>query len=110
MRAGKMRDRVTLQTWQKTTDPRFNEAGEWVPLDTVWAAVVPLKGSEQTNAEGVVSQIDHEVTIRYRDDLDARAQVVYRTTRILDVVSAIDPDGRKRILILQSVEHPQVTP
>ena len=103
-----MRDRITFQKWFKTTDARFGEAGEWIPVATVWANVTPLDGLEQVNAQAVQSQISHSIKMRYVEWADPKYQIIYRG-RLLDIVSVIDPDGRRRTLEIECREHEQVT-
>ncbi len=107
MRAGTMYDRITFQKEFKTTDPRFGEATEWIPVATVSASVRPaMQATELLNAQGVQSQVTHTVKLRYLDGITSKHQVIYRG-RTLDIVSVVDPDGRRAELLLQCNEHPQ---
>ncbi len=106
MRAGTMRDRITIQRWFKTDDPQFGEAGEWVPVATVWASVRPaMQATELVNGQAVQSQISHTIKLRYLDGVTPKHQVIYRD-RVLDIVSVVDPDGTRSELVMACNEHP----
>ena len=108
MRAGMMRDRIVIQRWFPATSPpdtRFNEDGMWIPVASGWANVIQLDGSEVVNSQAVQSQVSHRVTMRYLANVTSKHQVVYRGS-VLDVVSVIDPDGRRRTLVLECRANP----
>lgn len=104
IRAGELRDRVTLQRWTPADDPRWGQGGSWTEYATVWASVTPTQAVERLRDQGVQSEVSHQIRLRYRPDVAAKDRVLYRG-KPLDVVGVIDPDGRKRELMIEAKEH-----
>jgi len=77
MRAGELRHRVTIQSKSVT----FNDLGEevitWSTVATVWAAVVPVFGTEAVDNSAREATATHQVRIRRRTDVTPVMRVVY---------------------------------
>jgi SPP1 family predicted phage head-tail adaptor len=103
MKAGRMRDRIDLQSPSPTT-------GDWGPSDgwrteyTIWAEVTPLTGTEKAEDEGVQGTVTHRIHMRYRAELNSTWRIVYRS-RALDIVSVINVDGLNAEMIVDAREH-----
>lgn len=105
MRAGTMRDRVTLMRWSPVDDARFGEGGSWESIDTVWAGVTLVGGTEKFMNSGVQTEITHAIRMRYRADVTSKDRIIYRTNT-LELVSVVDPDGRRRELVIMAMAYP----
>lgn len=105
VRAGTMRDLVTLLSFTPTDDPRFGQTPGWTSFAQEWANVVPLAGTqagaETFDSQGVQGQTCYTVTMRYRPDVDSTDRIQYRN-QTLEIVSVADPDGRRRQLVIQA--------
>lgn len=92
MRAGKMRDRVTLE-W--LTNTGRSDSGEptssWVPGDTVWGNIEQLRGKLWFAADQANSQTTARIRMRYRDDV---ANATGKTLRISDGDRLYRVEGR----------------
>jgi SPP1 family predicted phage head-tail adaptor len=106
MRAGELRDRVTLERFATVEDPRWGPKPSWTVVGDIWAKVEPLSAGERPVNNGVQSEISHRVTIRYRDDVTSKERLTYRG-RLLDIVGVLDVDGRKRELLIEAKERPE---
>jgi SPP1 family predicted phage head-tail adaptor len=106
MRAGTMRDRVTLQRWTPDNDPTWGPAQGWTNIVDLWASVTPASGTEKPDGQGVQTTITHHVSMRYRSDVTSKDRLIYRG-RTLDIVSVIDVDGLRAELAIEAREHPQ---
>jgi len=103
MRAGQLRHRITLQ--QKTTS-LFNYGATtetWAALDTVWAGIEALTGREFFSSQQTVAQADYRITLRYRSGITSAMRAV-EGTRTFDIQTVLDPDGRRRELVLMVKE------
>lgn len=73
MEIGQLRHRVTFQSASLTQ----NDYGEPVPtyseVDTVWARIEPIAGSEKYAAMHHQGETDHRVLVRYNSALAALA-------------------------------------
>lgn len=65
MRAGPMRQRVTIQTLSETADGYGQRIQSWTSSGTFWASVKNLSGREAVNAKQVKADATHQVTMRY---------------------------------------------
>lgn len=110
--AGRLRDRVTIQTKSVSRDAYGAEVITWSTLATVWAAVETLSGREYlATIAGGIPQVRSErlsrVVIRYRSDVREYMRVVYgnRTLRVEYIVEA----ERRETLHLFCSESNEVT-
>ena len=99
MRAGRLRNRVTLQKSLGVPDSYGQPIRSWVNVVTVWAGVENINGREQYRAQAERAELTHLVLIRYRPDVGPVARVLYGS-RVLDVESVVDPDNRRQDLHL----------
>lgn len=104
MRAGLLRNRVTLQ---KLIQER-NEIGEavetWVTVAHVWAEIRALSGREWYEARQLPEgEISTTIVIRFREDIDRTMRILHNA-RKFNIVSVLDPDGRKKQLQLMCLE------
>lgn len=69
MRAGQLRERVTIQQQATVADSQGGRAVTWGALATVWARVEPLSAREQLQAQSLGSRVAYRVTLRQRGDV-----------------------------------------
>lgn len=91
--------RLTLEEAQRVADGGGGHKLSWVPLGTVWAAIVPGTGSEREVDMATVSSVPYRVTVRgapvgapSRPRPDQRFREGTRLFRIVAVAEA-DADG-----------------
>lgn len=101
MRAGRLRERVTIQQETIIRDSFGAEVPSWVDVATVWASVLPGSSGERYIATVAMTQaeISHTVRIRYRAGLGPKLRLGW-SARILDILSVVDPTGRQAELVL----------
>ncbi|HLA24593.1 MAG TPA: phage head closure protein [bacterium] len=79
MRAGELRERITIQ--RKTTpvaqDGFGGESITWVTLAAVWAKVEALSGREFIGMGRQEAAVTHKVTIRERDDVTPAMRIAW---------------------------------
>ncbi len=103
MRAGTLRERVTIVA------PTTESDGEWGARDsstnvaTVSASVIARSGTEATADQGVSSIVIYDVVMRYRTGISSINRLTWNG-KTLEVVTAIDPDGRRRQLNIEARE------
>jgi SPP1 family predicted phage head-tail adaptor len=104
MRAGLLRQRVTIQSMTAGTDGQGGTTKTFATLaSSVPAAVLPLSGIENVAAGKQTSELRTKVTIRYRSDIGVAQRIVWGS-RTLEIGSIQDPDGRRRSLDLLCAE------
>lgn len=105
MQAGKLRERVTIQREVVTRDSFGAEVNPWTNVATVWASVRPGASGERfiAAADQLQATITHAVRIRYREGMSPKQRLLWEG-KLLGIQSAVDPDGRKRELVLLCLE------
>ena len=109
MRAGSLRQRVTLQTKSITRDSFNAEVITWIPLPTaptVWASVVPVSGREFIEQDAAGAQVAFKVTIRWREDLQPSMRVVSGAQKLNIEVVLLDNARRECILMCSTIVEP----
>lgn len=99
MRLSDLRDRVRLERLVATTDSHGGHASAWSVIDTVWALVRPGEGREALEADQVTAALSTDVWLRFRSDVSVRDRILHGA-RTLQIVGAVDPDGRRHWLRL----------
>lgn len=103
MRAGLLRERVTLKSKTVTQNSYGEEVITWVTLATVWAGVEPLAGREYLEGQSLDVEITTRIRIRYRTGIVPEMLVVHDTHNY-NVRSVINSFERKRELVLMCTE------
>lgn len=101
MRPGQLRERVTIQAATPTTDAGGGTSTAWSAIGTtptVSARVTPLTGEERASAQQIDARASHEVTIRYRTDVNASQRLSWESRLLYPVTPWLNHDERKRFL------------
>lgn len=112
MRAGKLRWRVTIEQATPSKDAAGESILTWSTLTTVWGDVTPLIAQARESFAQASSQIQSrapmQVRIRYRTGLSpATHRLRWDNGRLIELENVLDPDGRKRELVLMGYEVQQ---
>jgi SPP1 family predicted phage head-tail adaptor len=106
--AAAMRDYVSLLRSVPTDDARFGTTAAFQPYAKVWATVLPMTGTtagaEEFVQMGVQSVVNYTATIRYRGDVTNTDRILYRG-KTLELLSAVDPDGKRSTLNIIAREN-----
>jgi SPP1 family predicted phage head-tail adaptor len=103
MRAGQLRQRVTIQSKTASRDSFGEEDITWVDLATVWAAVEPLRGREFLDGKMITAEVTTRIRIRHRSGLTPEMRVVFGSITY-DVLSIIHIEEREREIHLMCQE------
>lgn len=105
--AGLMRDRITVQQFNKAVDAHGDvrdDLGEnWVTVCTVYAQISPISGREFYAAEQSQSEVSHKIRCRWFPGLKTEQRLVYRG-RIFEIVSVIDWSNRHESYLIMAKE------
>lgn len=99
MRAGQLRNRVTLERRVQGQDELGQPIDEWLALGIVPASIEPLNGREYLAAGAEQSEVTTRIRIRYFAGLLPADRVTHDATQY-DIKSVIDPQTRKREIVL----------
>lgn len=89
MNVGRLDRRIRIERPTTAQDLFGEPVPTWGVLDTVWAQVEPLKGSERFVAQQASAEVDTRFTVRWRDDIDATMRIVYEDA-VYDIDSVIE--------------------
>jgi SPP1 family predicted phage head-tail adaptor len=102
--------RNTRVEFQKNT-PTTNDDGQTVPSWTTrfsrWVNIVPRGGGERWLFQQVRAEIDNAMHVEYDADIAAITPAIWRVkigSRIMNLESIFDPDGKSKRLRLMLTE------
>lgn len=77
MLAGKLRDRITIQSKIDTRDDFGQPISTWSDLATVWAHVLFINGKEAISTNVDTASKSASMRIRYRTDIDTSMRIMF---------------------------------
>ncbi|MEQ1964399.1 phage head closure protein [Xenorhabdus khoisanae] len=92
MQAGRLRHRITLQSFTQIKLPSGQPMQEWQDVSTVWAEVKFISGRELLTAGAERAETTVRVWLRYRPDVTSAARLVFRG-QVYDI-QAVIPDPK----------------
>jgi SPP1 family predicted phage head-tail adaptor len=99
MQAGRLDQRITIQTKSTTRAVNGEEVVVWVVLDTAWAEVKQLRGKEFFAAAQMQAAVDHQVRMHYRSDITRDMRLMWRE-QPLDIVGIAELGHRAGLEIM----------
>lgn len=96
---GRMRYRVALQSPTNTRDAGGGVSQSYKTINTIWADIVPQKGSETYRQGKTTEKITHKITIRKLPNVNTRNRISY-DSRLFAIKNVINLDERGRFLQL----------
>jgi len=96
---GRLRQRVTLQQPALVADGQGGQVASWSDVQSLFADITPLAGTEQAHAERLVSAVTHRVLVRAGLTITAGQRLVWRGT-ILRIEAVLNLAARDRLLVL----------
>ena len=102
--AGRLRHRIDIVQLSSTQD---STGGQNISANTVyagvWASIEALNGTEKFAAHEFVSQVSHQVVLRYMAGINSGMQVLF-SGRQFQIEACLNPDERTKMLILLCIE------
>ena len=93
MKAGDLRERVTVQIASGTTNTLGETVLAWSNSTSVWASVEGVSAREQLTAGQNQVAISHRVRMRYLSGLTQNMRLAWRN-RTLEIVSLLEHGNR----------------
>lgn len=104
MRAGQLRNRISIEARAIAQDSFGDGKPSWTLVATVWGSLSPMSGQENWQANQVRPDVTHTIRIRHYADLTPRHRLRIGT-RIFGVESILDTDNRHRELVVNCREE-----
>ena len=102
MRAGQLRQRVTVQEKSVTRDDYGAEVITWTDLATVWAAVQPLTGREWIEGRQETAGVTTRIRMRYRSGITPEMRVSFGDIEF-NILSVIHVKERELHLMCREI-------
>jgi len=82
--------RLTIEQYTETQDGYGEPVKTWTVLETVWAQVTPVRGTERYVAQQVSGEAEMRFRIRWREDVTDKMRlycedVYYNITAVLEI-------------------------
>ena len=103
MRAGQLRNYVTIQQYTEAFDSNGELVKTWSTFNTVWASIEPLVGREYWSSRQINAEITGKIRMRYIANLTSKMQIVY-SSKTYQIEAVIDPENRHIELVLLTKE------
>lgn len=97
MRAGRLRDHLTLQGYGDVKDAIGGTRKDWFEVGTVWCEVRGVSGKAFLSASAEQAEVSVEILMRYRPDVQSGMRLV-RGAEIYTIVTPL-PDPKRRQLL-----------
>jgi SPP1 family predicted phage head-tail adaptor len=104
LQAGILKKPVTIYQRVSSQDASGQPLEQYVLIASARAKIKELVGKDYEAAHQVVSEITHDVTIRYNGRVRAKQELRYAPRRVLEIVAVLDPDGCKNWMYLKCKE------
>ena len=101
MRAGRLRQRLTLQSKSETRDAYGAAIISWSDEATLWGAIEPLSGKEYLAQDSIQSEAKVRIVIRYYSGV-ATSWRVKHDGLYYDIKDVLDLDTRHRQMTLMT--------
>ncbi len=110
MRAGELRQRITIQDRTIARNSFGEEVETWVDLATVWGKVESLSGSEFVATAEAGATVTHQITIRRRGGLLPTMHVLYKD-RTFEITAVLEDlaEQQVRLLCFEQISAPERT-
>ena len=107
IRAGRLRDKVVIESYTVTKDAIGGEVQSWSTYATRSCSIEPINGKEFFAAQGESKEVSVRIRFRYESDmLNTKRRLVDNRVSpnvIYDIESVIDPGNEHRELIAMCV-------
>ena len=104
MRAGKLRNKIIIESKVDTVNSVGDAIPAWSTFATVWAEIVTQSGREFQNAQQIHSTLNLMLKIRYIDGVLPQMRI-NNGGRYYNILSSVDPDGRRVMLTVMCDEQ-----
>lgn len=102
MEAGKLNNRITIQTYTDTKDSKGQKIKVWSDAFTIWAEVVSSTSREFYNAQKNNSETEIVFKVRYRTGITTLKRIKYNGVYYEIVGDPVDVKGQRKELLISA--------
>tara|TARA_Y100000114_G_scaffold139428_1_gene143403 strand:+ start:993 stop:1319 length:327 start_codon:yes stop_codon:yes gene_type:complete len=100
---GKMRHQLQLQAPTVTRDAGGGVTESYTTLNNIFGSIRPVNGQERYRQGKVQESVTHEITVRFRKDIDTNYRIVHED-RNFNIKHIRNLDERDRFMLLICTE------
>ncbi|WP_338804861.1 phage head closure protein [Xenorhabdus griffiniae] len=104
MRAGALRQRVTIQKNEQSRSPSGGVINNWLNVAEVWAEVKYISGRELVASGRILSEATVRIWLRYRADITTANRIFYQgdsaSGQFFNIVAVIPDPQHTRLELL----------
>lgn len=104
MRAGALRQRITIQQAIESQDSSGSVTKVWTTFATIWAAYEPQTGSESFKEDQEQAVMGVRFRTRFKAGITPKMRVSF-DGRVFDILSLVDVNGRSKQLHIMTREN-----
>lgn len=104
MKIGGLNRRVEVLEYFTTRDEFGGEVGEWKVVDTLWATIDPVSGTEYFQAQTVNAETVVKITLRYNPKITVLNRIRYQNA-VYEIIGVADSKTAHRATILNCKER-----
>lgn len=93
MRAGRLRNRITIQEKTVTQNTYGEEVIVWSDVDTVWGSIEPMRGREFVEFQREGAEVTTRIVIRHLSGVVPEMRAT-EGSHVYDILSVINRDER----------------
>lgn len=97
MRAGPLRNKITIQSVTETSDGMGGFTEAWATYTTAYAEIKPVKGEEALEHKKLEHGLVHRIWIRYQPGITTKMRIVWGS-RTMKIIGLRNPDERNKML------------
>ena len=99
MRAGNLRNYVTIQKPAESQDANLELITTWSTFATVWAEILPLVGREYWASRQTVSEVTGKIRMRYISGVTTKMRII-DGIKTYNIEAVIDIENRHAEIVL----------
>jgi len=99
MKAGTLRNLITIQTPTETFDTAGELVQSWADYVSVWAEIVPLVGREYWSARQVNAETTGKLRIRYFSSITPKMRIKFNS-RYFNILGIINVEERNEEMVI----------
>jgi SPP1 family predicted phage head-tail adaptor len=103
MRAGPMRNRITIEAPVETQATDGSVITAWETFSTTWASVEPLIGKEYFAQQREQATVSHKIRMRHIAGITHKMRIAWGT-RLFEIESVLNVGERNREIVLMCSE------
>ena len=97
MRAGGLRNLVSIEKEEHTSNEYGEALSTWIEVKKAWAGIYPARGTEKWQSAERHAKATHEIAIRFVPGITPKHRVRFRQ-RVFNIISVLNAGERNKQL------------